>query len=76
MRMSGVLTPEQTNAVIAGAMAIYIWGKVHYISGDDNRLGCVNFRLMYRGNGHPIGQGPLPTEQLPEGNNTDCPQTP
>jgi hypothetical protein len=73
MTMSAVLTPEQAAAVVAGTMAIYIYGKVRFVSGSDNRPGCVNFRLMYRGNGQPIGPNPLPTEQLPEGNNTDCP---
>ena len=71
--LSRNLNPVEINAVIAGTMAIYIWGKVHYVSGQDNRPGCVNFRLMYRGNGQLIGPHPLALEQLEEGNNTDCP---
>jgi hypothetical protein len=71
IRMSRTLTYDERSAVARGEMAIYVYGEIKY--KDTFKIArCTNFRLMYRGNGS-ISAGPVPLEQLPEGNNYDCP---
>jgi hypothetical protein len=71
MRMSGILSAEQKLAVSKGEMAIYVYGRVEYF--DVFRIKrCTNFRLIFRDNMIGIGDGVLPLQQLPDGNNFDC----
>jgi hypothetical protein len=72
IRMSRALTFEERSAVAKGDMAIYVYGGIRY--RDIYQITrCTNFRLMYRGNGGGISAGAIPLQQLPEGNNYDCP---
>jgi hypothetical protein len=72
IRMSRNLTFAEAEEVARGTMAIYVYGEVRY--RDSYKITrCTNFRLMYRGTGgRPAGAVPL--QQLPEGNNYDCPK--
>lgn len=73
IRMSRALTSEERTAVAKGDMAIYVYGGIKY--RDIYQITrCTNFRLMYRGHDNSISAGPIPLEQLPEGNNYDCPE--
>jgi hypothetical protein len=71
IRMSRNLTFAEAEEVARGNMAIYVYGGIRY--RDIYQVTrCTNFRLMYRGTGgRPAGAVAL--EQLPEGNNYDCP---
>jgi hypothetical protein len=71
IRMSRDLTFAESEEVAKGTMAIYVYGEIRY--RDIYQITrCTNFRLMYRGTGgRPAG--PAALEQLPEGNNYDCP---
>jgi hypothetical protein len=72
IRMSRALTFDERSAVAKGEMAIYVYGSIKY--RDIYQVTrCANFRLMYRGNGGGISAAPVPLEQLPEGNNYECP---
>jgi hypothetical protein len=72
IRMSRTLTFLERTAIANGEAAIYVYGAIKY--RDIYQITrCTNFRLMHRGNGGGISAAPVPLEQLPEGNNYDCP---
>src|ERR1019366_6432059 len=71
IRMSRDLTFAESEEVAGGTMAIYVYGEIRYCD-IYQKVRCTNFRLMYRGTGSRPA-APAPLEQLPEGNNYDCP---
>ena len=73
IRLIRTLNFVERSGIANGDMAIYVYGAISY--RDIYQITrCVNFRLMYRGQpGGGISAGVLPLEQLPEGNNYDCP---